>query len=329
MANSTSQKGVPDASARRRKSQIIIFAVLIAIFLLLHVATGFKLLSATNIQNIIVQAVFPAFVAWGMMFIFGTGLVDLSIGANIILSTNIGIIFAEHLGMGYIGLIIATTICVVILEQITVNCSITLQIPSWVSGLGMALFYEAVLSVLLSSLPFLKGTNILQLTNYRVMGTMPTMAILWLLGFLVVSVVYNQTTLSYNLQAVGGNPGVAAAMGINRKKTIMLGAVVGSLFIAAGAILNVSYVGRVAAVSGLASMSTIFKSLATLLLAGSFSRYLNQPLGVFLGAIIIASVFNSLTLLGVPSGTWQEIFLGIIVISCGIVSNFNNKRVVK
>ena len=44
---------------------------------------------------------------------------------------------------------------------------------------------------------------------------------------------------------------------------------------------------------------------------------------------LIMLIFNVLTLLGVPSGTFQETLLGVIVILFAILSSRNTKGVVK
>ncbi len=318
-----------DATVQRRRGQKVIFIVLIVLFAGLHFASNLKLFSASNISNLIIQSVFPAFVAWGMMFIFATGMVDLSIGANTILSANIGVLFSQYLGWGYAGLIIMTLISVVLLEHLTMQCAVNLQIPAWVSGLGMALIFESALTVGLSFLPFLKGTNILRLEDHRGLGSLPAMTIIWVIGFLAAILIFDRTSVSFNLRSVGTNPLVAAAMGINRKKTIFFGAVIGAIFIAAGTIVNVSYTGKFFPAAGLSSLSYIFKPLAIVLLSGSFAKYISQPIGILLGSILVTSIFNVLTLLGVPSGTWQEILLGIIVVACGLASSVKYKGVVK
>jgi hypothetical protein len=41
------------------------------------------------------------------------------------------------------------------------------------------------------------------------------------------------------------------------------------------------------------------------------------------------AIFNFLTLMNVPSGTWQETVLGISVIIFGVLANRNTKEVVK
>ena len=77
------------------------------------------------------------------------------------------------------------------------------------------------------------------------------------------------------------------------------------------------------------SLSGIFKALAITLIAGSFSRIFNDIVGVLIGSVIVAGLFNVLTLLGVPSGTGQDICLAAVVLLCGILSSWGYKGVVK
>jgi len=51
--------------------------------------------------------------------------------------------------------------------------------------------------------------------------------------------------------------------------------------------------------------------------------------GILISGISVVALFNILTLFGVPSGTYQNIALGIVVILCGILSHLNDKGVVK
>ena len=311
----------------RRKAQITIGAVLAALFVIMHFASGFKLLSPGNVKLLIIQSVFPAFISWGMMFIFTSGITDLSIGANCILSANVGVFFAQYLGWGYPGLIIMTILSVVVFEQITVHWAVTMKIPSWIAGLGMALVMESLTTVGLSA--YLSGTNILRLDDYRALGSFPAMLIALLVGIVAASLILDRTAIGSNIRAVGSSPHVAEAMGVNSKKTILIGAVIGAILIGAGTIFQASYTGKFIPVSGLGSLSTIFNPLAVVLLSGSFSKYINPSMGVLLGSILVTSIFNMLTLLGVPSGTWQQILLGAIVVACGMISGVRTKGVVK
>lgn len=318
-----------DEKSKRIRGRLILFISLALLFIVFNFIVGGRLLTANNIKTIITHTIYPCFATWGLMFIFTSGLVDLSIGANVILSANLGAICAMYLGMGYFGLIFVTILCSIILEQVSVNCSVSLKIPSWISGLGLALIYEAILTIYVTARSKTEGSSTIQLKGFRALGTMPLMAIIWIVGFIAVYILFNRSTLGLNLRAIGCNEGVANAMGINTKKTILIGALVGSVFIGIASIIQISYVGKITAQSGLNSMSSIFKSLATFMLAGSFGSIISLPVGVLIGSLFVTSLFNVLTLLGVPSGTGQEICLGIIVILCGIISHWGEKGVVK
>lgn len=314
---------------KKRKGQLGILLVLAAVFLLCHITTGGRLLTPGNIQNILVHAVYPGLAALGMMFIFAGGIIDLSIGAAVILSANIGAVLVEDYGFGYVGLILGTIIGLVICQMITLQCSLTLKIPAWISGLGMALIYEAAFTIYATERSKTAGNNIVYLKSCRALGQFPAIFIIAVLVFIVAFILYEYSTTGMNVRAVGGNASVAEAMGINRRKAIIKSAAIGAIIIGIGALLQVSYVGKFSPVSGLGSLSGIFKSLACVLLAGSLKRVFCEPAGVAIGAIFIAGLFNVLTLLGVPSGTGQEMCLGVIVILCGVLSNRGYKGVMK
>ena len=132
-----------------------------------------------------------------------------------------------------------------------------------------------------------------------------------------------------NIRALGCNAGVAGAMGVKKDKSLLIGTLIGGLFIGVAAMCYISFNGHLTAVTGMNSVSQIFKSLAVFLLATSFESIIGVPAGVLFGSLLIAGLFNCLTLLGVPSGTGQDILLGVIVILCGVISKLNYKGVSK
>jgi ribose transport system permease protein len=79
----------------------------------------------------------------------------------------------------------------------------------------------------------------------------------------------------------------------------------------------------------LQSITTIFTPLAAYLLAKALENVFNIIIGAVISAVLITSIFNVLTLLGVPSGTWQQVVMGGSVIACGILSQRRYEGVVK
>ena len=73
----------------------------------------------------------------------------------------------------------------------------------------------------------------------------------------------------------------------------------------------------------------IFQPLAIYLLAQIIQKHINIVICVPICAFILYAVFNVLTVLGVPSGTLQEAFLGFFIVIFGVIGQRKAKGVVK
>lgn len=318
-----------DPKKKRLQTQILVIAIVVAAFVVCHFITGGRLLAPNNLRTILTQVTYPMIVALGMMFIFTGGMIDLSIGAQAILAGNVAAVLVEDFGLGYAGLIIGAIVTMIVCELLSASCSVFLGIPSWVAGLGAALVFEAIATIYVGNRAKTAGAAVVYLKHCQALGKFPTIFIIAIAVFVVAWFIFNRTKLGFNLRAIGGGGEVAEAMGINRVKTIMLSAAVGAVIISIGVITQLSYTGRFTTSAGMGSLSGIFKSLAVILIAGSFSRIYNDAVGCVIGAFIVAGLFNVLTLMGVPSGTGQDVCLGMVVLVCGILSSLGYKGVMK
>ena len=118
-------------------------------------------------------------------------------------------------------------------------------------------------------------------------------------------------------------------MGINTTKTIIMVGVICGFFVGCSSFLNESFNARLSIKTGLTSLSMIFQPMAGYMLASVLSNKINLIIGVPICSLLVYTIFNVLTFLGVPSGTWQEAVLGIIVIVFGVIAQRHEKRVVK
>jgi ribose transport system permease protein len=308
----------------------VFFIALCIIYIVINIVTAGKFLSAFNIKTIITHAVFGSILAFGMSFIFSAGIIDLSIGSKVLLSSNVGLVFAYDLKLGYPGLLLGTILCCIVLQLISSWLVVSLKIPSWIAGLGLALVLEAVLAEYSTARIKAGLTSVINVTDdMRAFGVMPLMFIIMMICFVAAFILFNYTKIGIYLRAIGSNVSVAEAMGVNYKKTIFIGAIVGAIFIGIASVIQVSYTTKLEAVTGLSSLARIFNSLAAVLLAASISRIFNNIVGILISSVVLMSVFNALTMLGIPSGTWQTVVLGAIIVICGILANFGNKGVVK
>lgn len=312
----------------RTRRQILVLGTLVVLFVVLNILAGGALITARNLRTIFVHSIFHALTAWGLCFIFTTGLCDLSIGAIVLLAANVGAQLGENLGLGYAGMLLGSVAVAIVCEHLCTRCSIQLGIPSWISGLGCALVFESVLSIWANTIAG-DGQQLPRIKVFNALGNLPGMTVLWAIGFFAAFLLFNYSTIGLNLRAMGANESVATAMGIKKNKTIYLATLIGAIFIGVAATVQISYNGFLSAKTGLNSLSSIFKGLASLLLAQSFEDTFSMPVGITISSVVVMSIFNVLTLFGVPSGTGQEICLGVIVILCGALSHLRYKGVVK
>lgn len=303
--------------------------ILIVPYIILNIVTDGKILTISNLSSVFTSSVTAMFMSLCFCFLFTTGITDLSVGAILILAGNVGGIFAVTLKLGTFGLLLGSIlVSIVLLSLNTVFRQIT-KIPSWIFGLGAAMVYEAI-GMYYGSYMITQGKQVISLGNTaRLIGRTPWNFILVIIGFATAYLLFNKTSIGYHIRALGSNRKVAEMMRVNIQKTMIYSAILGGIFLGIAAAANESYASRVMPVTGLSSVALIFTALAGFLLASSLTKYMNLILAILIGIFIITSLFNVLTIVGVPSGTWQQTVMGLTVVISGIASQRNYKGVVK
>lgn len=301
---------------------IVLLFVILVIFCLFNVITKGGFFDAMNFNALLSHPVVPAFMAWGISFVFTTGATDMSIGAVLLFSSNIAAILGLDFGLGYFGIFLGSIVTSVLCTVLTMFICTRLKIPAWICGLGMCMFYEAALGIL-SSIRANLGYGI-QLPNlgsqYRELGQTPWVAIVWVLGCVLAYILYNKTAIGIKVRALNSNVAITKTMGANTNHALLQAALVGGIFFGIAAAVNISYSGTVRAVSGLSSTSQIFKPIAIFILAKVYEKSISLPVGILIFSCFIMGLFNFLTRIGVPTGTGQDIVLGICVILFSILS---------
>lgn len=308
---------------------IITGFVMVTGYVILNFLTSGKLLAGSNILFVLSASVVTSFVAIAFCFMITMGFMDLSLGAIMILASNAGGILAVNLHWGYFGLILGSVAVAVCLGLLNVKLMLASNIPSWVFGLGIAMIYEAI-GAMYNTSQIKIGKQVVSLnTICRELGSPPWNLAVLAAALFAAYIIYNKTSIGFGLRAVGSNKAVAGMMGINIEKTIIIAALCAGVYAGFASAINESYGNRVGTTTGLQSIAAIFTPLAAYLLAKALENIFNIIIGTVISAVIITSIFNVLTLLGVPSGTWQEVVMGGSVIVCGILSQRRFEGVVK
>jgi ribose transport system permease protein len=319
-----------NGETRRMKNwvfYIIFAAVIAAVLVIFHFISGRQFLDWSNVKGIISRSAYPCFIAWGFCFLFACGYTDMSIGGVVVLGSFASCILGNWFGLP--GVIIGGLVVGLLLIFINFLIFTYSGIPSWIAGISLAMIYEALAFLLKIS----KGTKALISTSlakeYRILGQLPWCLILLLIGLVIVYFIYNRTTVGLNIRALGGNRDVAEKLGINTKKTLLFVGLIAGILVGVSCVLQQSYAGQTTVKTGLTSINMIFQPLAIYLLAQIIRERINIVVCVPICAFILYSIFNLLTMLGVPSGTLQEAFLGAFIIIFGIIGSRKVKGVVK
>ena len=137
-------------------------------------------------------------------------LLDMSVGANIVLSSIIAC--NASVKFGYAGLIIAPLICGTIIGLINGIVYIKLHISSLIVTCALSLIYEA-LSVYTTN-----GKNVILSTEHRAFGDYPVNLILALIAYFLCAFILKYTKIGIYTYAIGSNEVVAKNMGVNVSK---------------------------------------------------------------------------------------------------------------
>ena len=328
MQKLSTENHLNEEKSQRNGLFIVLFIVAIAVIMFLfNLISGGGFLEWSNLKVIISHVVYPSFIAWGFCFLFACGYTDMSIGGVLVLGSFASCIFGNWYGLP--GVVVGGLVVGFLLIFINFLIFTYTGIPSWIAGISLAMIYEAIgfyLKIADKTKPLV--TTALD-KQYRLLGQLPWSLLFLFVGLIVVYFIYNRTTVGLNIRALGGNKDVAQKLGINVNKTLLSVGIISGVLIGIACFLQQSYAGQTTVKTGLTSINLIFQPLAIYLLAQIISKRINIVICVPICAFILYAVFNILTVLGVPSGTLQEAFLGAFIVIFGILGSRGVKGVVK
>ena len=288
-------------------STIIIFIVVVAIFSILSPF----FFSLENLNNILQQTAAISISAFGITIVLLAGGIDLSIGSVIAV---VGVVCATIIQIGIpIPLAIAVGIGIGIIFGLF-NGFITTQwsvqpflvtLGTMSIGRGLALLISGGQSIYIDERMF--GTIF---SKGDVLG-IPSL-LFWTFGTLVVMyIIVSKSAFGRRVQAIGGNREAAINSGIKVKMITILVFMIGGIMSAISGMVIASRLG-----SGLPTVGqgAELDAIAAAVLGGTgFVGEGGNMLGTLMGALVIGTVVNGLTILGVNSYI-QMVVKGVIII---------------
>jgi inositol transport system permease protein len=298
----------------------IIFILLLLIAVMGIMISGF--LSPSNLIGIIVQSSIYGIMALGMTFIIVSGGIDLAAGSIVAISGVICAGFGQTMNapvklfpnlpeMGvFIPIIMAVLVGVAcgLINGVLITKG---RLFPFIATLGTFTLMRGL------ALSITKGSPINRLTagfkniGGNLFGFLPVPLLIFLVMFLLCTIIMNYTRFGANVFTVGGNRTAARVTGINIHRTLI------GVYALAGFLYGVAafvFAGRVLSVNPGAADGYELKAISATIIGGT------SPLGgratiwgAVAGALIIASIQNGLTLMAVNT-YWQQVIEGMIII---------------
>ncbi len=179
--------------------------------------------------------------------------------------------------------------------------------------IGKVLFYSGLISVFVITMNSYKG--------------IPFPMIFVVILALIFTFIAQKTSFGRHIYAIGGNPEAARLSGINIKRRVM------TLFVFSGLLASVAAIvltARLSAATITAGQNYEMDAIAAAVIGGtSLMGGSGTIFGALIGALVMASLDNGMSLLGIES-FWQYIVKGsILVLAVWVDISSRNKKAAK
>jgi len=287
----------------------------LSIFLLFSIiSTNF--LSLVNFSAVFTVAAELGIISIGINYLVISGEFDLSVGA-IFAVTPMVLALLVNTGISpYIAFIISL-FCALLIGFLNGLITLRARIPSFVTTLGMMMFWRGILLAVSKGFPISYSSNnkvLLNILNSRVLfsGMGVRMSSFWYLIIAVIfSIILVRTRYGNWVFATGGSKEVAKAMGINIERVKMINFLISSLLAGFAGCVSLA---RFNIVDPTLGSGLELEALSAVVIGGTFlSGGYGSIIGTFIGALLIGMVRSGLVLAGAPA-YWYTAFIGIILI---------------
>ncbi len=289
---------------------------LLAVFALLFLTfslTSSYFFAVRNLSNILGQISMLLIAAVGLSVLLISGEVDISIGSLQAVVALPLLLILNSTGSFWLGALaaLAAGALIGLINGLIVT---RLKVNSLITTLGMYYLLRGFVYLVTGKVPVSdrSGTDLFFLVgNGKLFRFLPYTAVLMFAILLAFMFLLRHTTYGRRLYAVGGNPAVARAMGIDPERIKLSAFLLCSLLATVSAVLLAS---RLGSANHMAGIGFEFQVVAAVVLGGvSLAGGIGNLTGAFLGVLILGIIQNGLGMLEVNT-MWQLVVTGAIII---------------
>lgn len=272
-------------------------------------------LSATNLQSLTNQVLVAALVATGAVFVFGSGNLDMSMGACVCLSAVLG----AKAALPTESLWIAFAVCVgsaLVVGLLKAVFAAYVEVPVFIVTIVLGMVITAVVYVMMGKEAHLLLTDGIPKFSFNQMTLINLVALG--LYFVLCWVIFTFGTLGKSVKILGGSDVVARQTGIQVKRTKILAFLLGALGIGLAAFITLIRTRTV----GASTASSLGTDVLVALVLGGMPLTGGPRSNIYAGVIGAASITvltNGLTMKGLDLEVIQTcrgiVFVAVVFIA--------------
>lgn len=312
----------------------LIVVVLIGMFSLLSLLNR-NFLTLNNILNLLTQTSIYGILALGLFIVLVSKGIDLSVGSTLAFSgIMIGTVSQTSQAIdkvfpsvGQAPLIVTILLALIIGGGIgLINGSLIayFQVPPFIATLGSQIAVRGGALMVAQGKPVSNINPQISFLGSRIFGVLPVPVLIYVGVIIVMWLLMNNTSFGKSVYAIGGNIEAAEISGIKVKRNLVL------VYVISGVLAGLSsliYIGRTGG-SIQPAAGTMYETtaIAAATIGGtSHGGGIGTVWGVVIGALILGTLTNGFTLLGIDAYI-QQIIQGLIIISAVVLDMRKNKK---
>jgi len=277
--------------------------------------------STQNFSNILTQSAITIVVASGATLIIASGGIDLSVGSVLCLS---GILMAMSIKTG-IPAWLSIIICLssgALMGAINGFMIGIVKITPLIATLASLSVFRALAYIITNARPIYGFPMSIRIFGTGHLGPIPYAFVVAIVVALILLLVIKRTRIGRYTLAIGGNEEAARLSGVNIWKTkIVIYAIAGLCYSVAALILT----ARLNAAEPLAGSGLEMEAIAAAVIGGaSLAGGIASIPGTIIGAILMATLKNGLTLLSVQP-YFQQLTIGIVIVAAVFIDKIRKR----
>lgn len=297
-------------------NKIIPFLGLAIMIIVFQVFGDGKLLTQGNIKSILNQSVYVAIMAFGAIFVYSHGGMDLSYGSVIGFSVLCGILIGRA-GAPFPVIVIVNIVSSVVWFMLNGIVSVYLRVSPFITSLCIMYMCRGILNTVCAKEKYSVPVYIYNYDNWTVK------IVVLVVAFIICYLLFEKSWIGKANKAIGGNPLAAQQAGVNVERTKMIAYLISGITVGVGGFILMARAGSVSTSTGQGLEMNVITALVlggVPLSGGSRAKMI----GALIGSLSVIVLRNGLIILGVNERVIEGI-QGLVLLIIVFLTYIKNK----